>query len=126
MKGKVIGYWILTALIGLAFIGGGIGDLTGAEPVVQSLELLGFPAYVATILGVWKLGGAVVVLAPGLKRLKEWAYAGIVIDLVSAVASHALNGDAIDQIMPPLVLTVIALGSYFLRPDNRKLDGPAV
>ncbi len=75
---------------------------------------------------MWKLGGAVVVLAPGLKRLKEWAYAGIVIDLVSAVASHAVNGDTVDQSLPPLVLTVIALGSYLLRPDNRKLAGPVV
>lgn len=126
MKGKVIGYWITTVLIGLAFIGGGLGDLTGAEPVVSSLENLGYPAYVATILGVWKLGGALVVLAPGLQRLKEWAYAGIVIDLVSAVASHALNGDTVDQLIPPAVLTVVAVISWSLRPDNRKLPGGVV
>ena len=126
MKGKVIGYWITTVLVGLGFIGGGLGDLMGAEQVVQSMEALGYPAYVATILGVWKLGGAVVILAPKLQRLKEWAYAGVVIDLVSAAASHVLNGDTFDLVMPPLVLLVFALASYALRPDDRKLAGPLV
>lgn len=126
MKGKVIGYWITTVLVGLGFLLGGIADLTGAEEVVQSIESLGYPAYVATILGVWKVGGAAVILAPKLPRLKEWAYAGVVIDLASAIASHALNGDGVDTFVPPAFLLVLGLASYALRPENRKLAGPLV
>lgn len=78
------------------------------------------------ILGVYKLLGAIVLAVPGLKRLKEWAYAGFFFDFTGAAASHAMNGDGVDLIMPPLVLLVFVLGSYFLRPESRKLDGPVV
>jgi uncharacterized membrane protein YphA (DoxX/SURF4 family) len=33
---------------------------------------LGYPAYVVTILGAWKVLGGLAILAPRLPRLKEW------------------------------------------------------
>jgi uncharacterized membrane protein YphA (DoxX/SURF4 family) len=82
---------------------------------------LGYPGYVALILGVWKLLGGVVVLAPGLPRLKEWAYAGMIFDLTGAAASHAANGDSAANIATPLIIAGIVMASWALRPASRRL-----
>jgi uncharacterized membrane protein YphA (DoxX/SURF4 family) len=124
-KGKTIGYWVTTGLIGLAFLTGGAGDLAGGADMVAAITHLGYPAYLLTILGVAKLLGAVAVLVPRFPRLKEWAYAGIVIDLLGASASHAFTGDGLDKVIPPLVLTGIAMASWALRPESRRLPSPA-
>ncbi|HTV20564.1 MAG TPA: DoxX family protein, partial [Polyangiaceae bacterium] len=76
MKPKRIAYWLTTILICLALISGGIGELLKPPAAVQGMARLGYPAYVMTILGVWKLLGAFAILIPRFPRLKEWAYAG--------------------------------------------------
>jgi len=96
-------------------------DAIHAPPVIATMKALGYPAYVATILGVWKLLGAVTLLAPRLPRLKEWAYAGVVFDLTGAAFSHASAGDPVDKILIPLVLLAVAFASWALRPESRKL-----
>ncbi len=85
---------------------------------------LGYPVYFTTILGVWKVLGGIVVLAPRLARLKEWAYAGMLFDLTGATASHAAVGDPVAKIVTPLVILGIVMASWSLRPESRRLPGP--
>lgn len=120
-KGKKIGFWVLTALIVVSQGASGLGDLMGAEGLVEGVTNLGYPAYLLNILGPAKLIGVVVIAAPKLPRLKEWAYAGFTIDFLGAFASHMFNGDGVDLMAPALVLLAILLGSYYLRPENRRL-----
>ena len=96
--------------------------LTGAEgPVEGVVGRLGYPLYFLTILGSFKLAGVVTLAAPGLPRLKEWAYAGFAFDFIGAAASHVLHGDGLDKIAPPLVILSVLVGSYLLRPGERRL-----
>lgn len=125
MKTRNIGYWITTGLVALAFAAGGAFDLSGAPPAVEALRQLGYPAFLAGILGVWKLLGAAAVLAPGTPRLKEWAYAGFVFDLTGAAVSHAAVGDGAADIAAPLVFLALVIASWALRPDSRRLASPA-
>ncbi len=120
MKSRHLGYWFATGALAFVFALGGFMDATHAAPVVATMKALGYPAYVATILGVWKLLGAAALLAPRLPRLKEWAYAGIVFDLTGAAFSHASAGDSADKIVIPLVLLAVAFASWALRPESRK------
>jgi hypothetical protein len=120
-KGRTIAYWATTGLLALALAAGGIMDLTLAPELAASLEGLGYPLYLAAILGVWKLLGAAAIVAPKMPIVKEWAYAGITFDLTGAVASHALVGDPIGKILPPLLLLALAAASYLLRPEARRL-----
>lgn len=85
-------YWGLTAAFCLLVTVTGLGDLTGAEVVVQDLLQLGYPAHLATFLGVAKLLGVAALLAPGLPRLKEWAYAGYAFDFIGAIYSALALG----------------------------------
>ncbi len=125
LEAKAIGYWVATGLTGFAFLSGGAMDLSRSAQVREGMHHLGYPGYFATILGAWKLAGAVAVLAPRFPRLKEWAYAGMVFDVTGAAFSHASSGDDVGKIMTPLVLLAIVAASWALRPDSRKLTALA-
>ncbi len=126
MKPQAIVYWVSTALIAAAFVLGGAIDATARPPAVAFLAHLGYPAYFATLIGVWKVLGGVAVLAPRLPRLKEWAYAGIFFDLTGAAVSHAASGDGASRIVTPLVLVGIGCASWLLRPQSRRLGATLV
>ena len=78
------------------------------------------PVYFLVILGVWKVLAAVAVLAPGLPRLKEWAYAGLVFNFTGAAASHLAVGDRADTLVAPMLFTGLTFASWALRPPARR------
>ncbi len=119
MNKRTTAYWAVTGLFALAMVAAGLADLTHAPPIVESMTHLGYPLYVATLLGVLKIAGAATLLAPGMGRLKEWAYAGFAFDFVGAAVSHLAVGDAVAQIAPLLVLGTLLVASYRLRPAER-------
>ncbi len=121
MKTRIIAYFALTSLSAAAFAMGGIADLSGAPDVMAGMAALGYPAYFAAILGVWKLLGAVALLVPRFPRLKEWAYAGMLFDLTGAAFSHAASGDPASKVVIPLVLLGLVMASWALRPESRRL-----
>lgn len=123
MKTRTIAYWITTGLLAFAFVGGGLFDLSGSPEIVAQMAHLGYPAYFAILLGAWKVLGGLAILAPGLPRLKEWAYAGMVFDLTGAVVSHAAVGDGFAQLVPALALLGVLAASWALRPAGRVLAG---
>jgi len=127
MKTKAIGYWTTTTLIALETLAGSVTDLAhgrtmlvSGPPVVNVITQLGYPVYLLKILGVWKLLGAITLLVPRFPRLKEWAYAGIFFELTGAAASHAAHGNW-RELTAPLVLAVLTIASWALRPPNRTL-----
>jgi uncharacterized membrane protein YphA (DoxX/SURF4 family) len=120
-KMKKTAYWITTILgSGLLFIGG-VLFITHGEQQLAEMNHLGYPIYFLTILGIGRFLGAIAIVIPSFPRLKEWAYAGIVIDLTGASASHAFAGDGPAQIASPLILLVLVVASWALRPPSRKL-----
>lgn len=107
-------FWVTTALSGVALTAIGLADLTREPHVIEGLGHLGFPPYLASILGVWKVAGVVVILLPGLPRLKEWAYAGFFFVLTGAAASHVFSSDP--GFMAPLVPLGLVMASRALLP----------
>jgi uncharacterized membrane protein YphA (DoxX/SURF4 family) len=125
MTMRRIAYWVATALTAFVFVSSGAVNLARPPFVLEAMSRLGYPAYFVTMLGVWKVLGGVAVLAPGLPRLKEWAYAGMAFDLVGASASHAAVGDPGGSVAFPLIVLGIVAASWALRPESRKLpDAP--
>lgn len=127
---RVIGYWATTIIIAFEFLAGGVVDLThgrtnvmSGEPVVLVLAHLGYPAYLLTILGIWKLLGGITLLVPRFPRLKEWAYAGAFFVYIGAAASGVVRGhdDPGTLIWGPLIFAMITLASWALRPQSRTL-----
>ena len=125
MKAKVIAYWTTTALVA-SFIGsGGVAQLALLRGNVQgTVPVLGYPLYFMTILGFWKVLGAIAILVPRFPRLKEWAYAGIFFDLTGAAASCAAVGGYgvyAFHIIAPLFLAGLTVASWALRPQSRTI-----
>jgi hypothetical protein len=89
-----------------------------APAYMKALAHLGYPAYFSNLLGVGKLIGVCVLLAPGSPRLKEWAYAAFGITVVSACYSHFNAGDGW-VMLDPLVTLAALIGSYLTRPASR-------
>lgn len=125
MKSK-LAYWIPTVLLGLMMTMSGLMAVTRQPPAVEGYTHLGYPLYFLTILGTAKLLGVATLLVPGLPRLKEWAYAGFMINLVSAVASHLAVGDPPGESVMPLLLLAVLFVSWQSRPASRRLAGPTL
>jgi uncharacterized membrane protein YphA (DoxX/SURF4 family) len=124
MKTRSIVYWVTTGFTAFVCLSGGVVDIARPPSALAGMASLGYPAYFVLILGVWKTLGGIAVLAPRLPRLKEWAYAGMLFDLSGASASHAATGDPAAKIATPLLILVIVIASWALRPESRKLPGP--
>jgi hypothetical protein len=120
MKTKKIIYWITTAWVVCIMTISGLLAVTHAPQMMQGLAHLGYPAYFANLLGVAKLLGVCVLLVPRWVRLKEWAYAGFGITILSASYSHLLSGDGLLALEPLITLAALA-ASYVLRPADRVL-----
>jgi uncharacterized membrane protein YphA (DoxX/SURF4 family) len=117
--GLRIAYWTTTGLVALAMAASGAADLLKAPAVMDGLTRLGYPPYLTSILGVWKLLGAAAIVVPGLPRLKEWAYAGMFFAFTGAAASHGMSGDSAAHILPSLVLLGVVVASWALRTGAR-------
>lgn len=121
--GKII-YWICTLWLALGMISTGAVQLTGAKEGQGGLDMithLGYPVYILTILGVWKVLGTAAVLIPGFPLLKEWAYAGFFFVTTGAVLSHIFSGDPASAVLPALLLLILTLLSWLFRPAGRRI-----
>src|SRR2546430_13112934 len=102
-------------------LSGAAGELLHFEGNLEIVTILGYPLYFLTIIGVWKLLGAVALLVPRFPRLKEWAYAGTFIEMTGAAASWAACGGGMGDLIAPLAFAVLTLASWALRPPSRTL-----
>ena len=118
---RSVGYWLFTLVIAWEMAAGSIWDLERIEFVRGVFTHLGYPFYLLTIIGIWKLPCAVVLLVPRLPRLKEWAYAGAFFNYSGAAASHLFVGDRANQWAGPFVFALMTLAGWALRPAERRL-----
>ncbi len=120
-KSKIIVFWIVTGLLSFGMLLGGTAQILRASFNVEGIVHLGFPEYVLSILGTWKVLAVIVILLPKLQLAKEWAYAGLFFLLSGAVISHLAVGDGISGALPAFVFMCLTIASWYLRPANRKI-----
>lgn len=123
-RGKMIAYWTVTLLLAAALMLSGIGQLMQYGGNLELVTNLGYPLYVLTILGIWKVLGAIALVMPGFPRLKEWVHAGIFFLMTGAALSHAFANDYGHygfNIILPLSYAALNIASWALRPKSRKL-----
>jgi DoxX-like family len=115
-------YWTTTAVLAAeCFVGGVMGALR-LQPFKGVVTHLGYPPYLMTILGVCYVSAGVVLLAPRLPLVKEWAYAGLIFIYAGAAASHIWVGDDAKTLVGPLILAGLAVASWALRPQPRRVS----
>lgn len=114
MKKLDLFYWITTGLVLFFLLPGAVMNIMKTPDWLEVFKALGYPEYLLPFLGVAKLCGCIVIVLPQLRRLKEWAYAGIVFDLVGAIYSALM----VSGFEPALLIMFLAVGivltSYWL------------
>lgn len=119
-RNKII-YWIATAWLALGMLSTGIVQLMQLETDVTRIKLLGYPVYLLTIIGVWKMLGVITILIPKFPVLKEWAYAGFFFAMSGAAVSHIVFKSPLGEILPSVLLLVLTMVSWYFRPNDRTL-----
>jgi hypothetical protein len=121
-RNKII-YWIATIWLSLGMLSTGIVQLIKAKEGQGGVDMvthLGYPVYLLTIIGIWKILGVVALLMPKNPLMKEWAYAGFFFIMTGAIFSHIALGDSISELIPSLLLLVLTVISWYFRPTDRK------
>lgn len=119
-RNKII-YWIATIWLSLGMVSTGALQLLKVPEEAENFSQLGYPAYLMTIVGTWKILGVIAILIPRFPILKEWAYAGFFFAMSGAILSHLATGNTLDKILPALLLLTLTIASWYFRPANRKL-----
>jgi uncharacterized membrane protein YphA (DoxX/SURF4 family) len=117
--GRKIAYWATTGLLSALSLFAAYSYLLGAPQAVEGFARVGYPQQLRILLGIAKLLGVIALLAPGLPRLKEWAYAGFTFAWIAAAVAHYLANEKPSAIMA-LVLLVLLAVSYVTRPRDRQ------
>jgi hypothetical protein len=120
-RSRPVWYWLVTGLLALGMLCGGTAQLLRAPFNVEGMRHLGYPQYVLSIVGTWKLVGMLVILLPGWRLAKEWAYAGFFLLLTGATMSHLASGDGFGGALPSFVFAGLTVTSWLLRPASRRL-----
>ena len=114
-KARIVVYWIVTALFCLEMSFTAYYELLRLPEAAEAFTRLGFPAgYFRVELSWAKVAGVAALLVPMVPaRLKEWAYAGFAINLVSALIAHLSLGDRPEALAPSATTSVLWGLSYF-------------
>jgi putative oxidoreductase len=113
MKSQKIIYSITTGLFSLWMMKNAYAYLT-TEEAKQLCIHFGLPDYLRIELAIFKIIGVLVLLLPIIRgRLKEWAYAGFTITMISGFIAHLASGDSLVSSLSALLALVILLTSYF-------------
>lgn len=126
MKIRTIAYWSTTAIILFVMLAGALGELTHQWGTLETHTILGYPVYLLTIIGIWKVLGSITLIVPGFLRLKEWAYAGMFINMTGAFLSHAIVSDGAYHLIATATIALLVVASWALRPQSRVLGNISI
>lgn len=118
-------YWVFTILFSALMIFSSYGSILVNDDAKKLIhEQLGYPVYFIPFTGWAKMIGAIVILIPGLKTIKEWAYAGLFFDLAAVVYSGIALSGSVDPMMAfMLIWFVPGILSYIFWHKKLNLEG---
>ncbi|PAW94385.1 hypothetical protein CKK33_13150 [Mucilaginibacter sp. MD40] len=112
MKKVNIAYWIFTILLVLMMGFSAVMSFKRTPESDQMMAHIGIAPALMPFLAVLKLLGIAALLTPGLKTLKEWAYAGFTFDVLGAMYLFIAAGDPVKAWAPIVIALVLIFGSY--------------
>ncbi|MPS64386.1 DoxX family protein [Chryseobacterium sp.] len=120
-RNKII-YWVFTLWMALGMVSTAIVQLMKNKDELANFTNLGYPSYLMTIIGVWKILGVIAILIPKFPLLKEWAYSGFFFVMSGAVISHIIVNDPVSKTFPAVLLLILVIISLYFRPADRKIS----
>src|SRR5690554_5570296 len=120
-RNKII-YWTATIFLSIGMLAGGIQQMLQIGGYNKIITQLGYPLYLLSIIGTWKILGVIAILIPKFPLLKEWAYAGFFFVMTGAAISHLAVGQPFVETIPALILLIAIVLSWYFRPTDRKIS----
>lgn len=114
-------YWVTTIFLSSGMLAGGIQQMLQIGGYNEIVTRLGYPLYMLSILGVWKILGVTAILWPKLPLVKEWAYAGFFFVMSGAAISHLVMKEPVVEVIPSLILLIAIILSWYFRPVDRRV-----
>ena len=119
-------YWVFTIIFAGLMIFSAYGSIIVNEDAKNLISsYLKYPEYFIPFTGWAKLIGSIVILIPGLKTVKEWAYAGLFFDLLGATYS----GIRVDGFQPEMAFMLLPFSigalSYIYHHKRLKVSATA-
>ena len=121
-KSNKIIYWVATVFLSVGMTAGGVQQMLQIGGYNEIVTALGYPLYLLSILGTWKILGVIAILIPKFPLLKEWAYAGFFFAMSGAFISHLVAGQTFSEAVPSLILLTVTVVSWYFRPAGRRID----
>lgn len=121
MKKTNLLYWIFTGLFAAFMLLSDIPDILVMDLAVKGFGEMGMPAYLVPFLGVAKALGVIAILIPDYPRIKEWAYAGLMFDLIGAVYGIICIGKSAENWAPVFLPILLGILSYTFYHKRLKL-----
>ncbi|HEY8742162.1 MAG TPA: DoxX family protein [Chloroflexota bacterium] len=101
---------IVEGVLGLAFLGSGVGKLLGAKTYVEGFQRWGYPQWFRSVTGAVEVVGGVAMLAGiGLHWMGPLAGLWLTATMLGAVLTHVRVHDSVAKMAPAVVLLVLAL-----------------
>ena len=119
-RNKII-YWIATLWLSLGMLSTAIVQLLKVKDEAAMMTMLGYPLYLLTLLGIWKVLGVIAMLIPKFGLVKEWAYAGFFFAMSGAVYSHLAIGDNATSLFGPILLIILTIVSWYFRTADKRV-----
>src|SRR5688572_11495030 len=116
-------YWVFTIIFSALMIFSSYGSILGHEDAKKLIhDQLGYPEYFIPFTGWAKLIGSLIILIPGLKTIKEWAYAGLFFDLAAVVYSSIALAGTVDPMMSFMLIWIVPgiLSYYFWKKKSER------
>lgn len=114
-------YWVATIFLSTGMLAGGTQQMLQIGGYNEIITGLGYPMYLLSIIGVWKILGVIVILLPKFLLIKEWAYAGFFFAMSGAFISHLAVDQPLIEAVPSLILLTVTVLSWYFRPVGRRI-----
>jgi len=122
MRRSRIIYWTTTAIVCSVMVFSAINfNLRNPlGPMKGAFAHLGLPDYFRIELTVAKILGVLALLMPNVPyKIREFAYFGFGITLISASIAHFSSGDSLMFIVDPLIFLSLLIVSYRTNPTRQ-------
>src|SRR2546430_11774166 len=128
-RDKII-YWIATGIVCSVMVFSAVNfNLSNPlGPMKGGFAHLGFPKYFRIELTIAKILGVLALVIPSIPRkIKDFAYSGFAITLISASIAHFSSGDSLMFIVDPLMFlgALVTSYTYFLKFDRKLHERPS-
>jgi uncharacterized membrane protein YphA (DoxX/SURF4 family) len=118
MKKTKILYWVFTGLFAAFMLMSAIPDIFSIQIAKDGFTKMDMPLYLLPFLGIAKTLGVIAIVVPGYPRIKEWAYAGLIFDLIGATYAIISSGQSVNEdggvifMVIPIALAILSYVYY--------------